>query len=81
MTQNNIFNSFIKDMNELINNIDDNTLIRFSKKRKINKRKTIFNYTSIIYESMDYNDIPINNNFNKNNRQYKKYRLIQKMEI
>ena len=81
MTQNNIFNSFIKDMNELIDNIDDDTLIRFSKKRKINKKKTIFNYTSIIYESMDYNDIPINNNFNKNNRQYKKYKLIQKMEI
>jgi hypothetical protein len=74
MEGNTVFDSFTKDMFELIDDIEST---RYSKKRKIDKLKYAIDNSSKIYDSDDFeNDYEIECTvYNKKSRRYKKYYL------
>ena len=76
MNLSNIFNSFTKDMSEIIYNIEKhNNYIRCSKKRKLDELNYIVDESSIIYDSDSEDEDEYQYIDHKNYRVYKKYIL------
>jgi hypothetical protein len=73
---NNILNSFTRDLFDSIYSLDNDKL-RFSKKRKIDEINYVIDDSSIIYDSDSETDEDVDKVFNYYNkhRQFKKYVL------